>query len=51
MLPVLSLFLLVYIFKSEIRYRIPFDVFVVPMALKALGRSSPRIRLNSEKKE
>ncbi len=34
MLPVLALFLLVYVFKSEIRYRIPFDVFIVPMSLK-----------------
>lgn len=33
-LPVLSLFLCVYVFKSEIRYRIPFDVFIVPMALQ-----------------
>jgi len=36
-LPVLSLFLCVYIFKSEIRYRIPFDVFIIPMALKGWG--------------
>lgn len=33
-LPVLSLFLCVYVFKSEIRYRIPFDVFIIPMALR-----------------
>lgn len=36
-LPVLSLFLCVYVFKSEIRYRIPFDVFIIPMALKGWG--------------
>ncbi len=36
-LPVLSLFLCVYVFKSEIRYRIPFDVFILPMALKGWG--------------
>jgi 4-amino-4-deoxy-L-arabinose transferase-like glycosyltransferase len=36
-LPVLSLFLCVYVFKSEIRYRIPFDVFIIPMALRGLS--------------
>lgn len=33
-LPVLSLFICVYVFKSEIRYRIPFDGFIIPMALR-----------------
>lgn len=33
-IPVLSLFLCVYIFKSEMRYRIPFDVFFIPLAVK-----------------
>ncbi len=33
-LPVLALFLCVYIFKSEIRFRIPFDVWIIPMSLK-----------------
>jgi hypothetical protein len=33
-LPVISLFLCVYVFKSEIRYRIPFDIFIIPMALR-----------------
>lgn len=31
-LPLLSLILCVYIFKSEIRFRIPFDVWVIPVA-------------------
>ncbi|WP_408098375.1 ArnT family glycosyltransferase [Peredibacter sp. HCB2-198] len=33
-LPVLSLFLCVYVFKSEIRFRIPFDVFIIPVAVR-----------------
>lgn len=33
-LPVLSIFLCVYIFKSEIRFRIPFDVWIIPLAVK-----------------
>lgn len=33
-LPVLSVFLCVYIFKSEVRLRMPFDVFIIPMAVK-----------------
>lgn len=32
----LGLFLTVYIFKSEYRFRVPFDVFIIPMALHAL---------------
>lgn len=32
-LPVLSLFMCVYIFKSEIRYRIPFDVWLIPISI------------------
>ena len=31
--PILSLFLCVYVFKSEIRFRVPFDVFFMPVAL------------------
>jgi hypothetical protein len=31
--PIVSLFLCVYIFKSEIRFRVPFDVFFIPVAL------------------
>jgi hypothetical protein len=31
--PVLSLFAVVWIMKSEVRYRVPFDVFLFPMAL------------------
>lgn len=34
LLPVLSIFLTVYIFKSEIRYRVPFDVWFIPIAVK-----------------
>ena len=33
-MPVLALFLCVYIFKSEMRYRIPFDLWIIPMAVK-----------------
>jgi len=32
--PILALFLCVYVFKSEIRFRVPFDVFFIPVALK-----------------
>lgn len=33
-LPIASVFLCVYIFKSEIRFRIPFDVWIIPVAVK-----------------
>lgn len=33
-LPVISVFLCVYIFKSELRFRIPFDVWIIPVAIK-----------------
>lgn len=33
-LPIISLFVCVYIFKSEIRFRIPFDVFIIPVAVR-----------------
>jgi hypothetical protein len=36
-LPILSLFLCVYIFKSELRYRIPFDVWFIPVSVKGWG--------------
>lgn len=32
--PVIALFLCVYIFKSEMRYRIPFDLWLIPLAVK-----------------
>ena len=32
--PILSIFLTVYIFKSEIRYRVPFDIWFIPVAVK-----------------
>jgi hypothetical protein len=31
-MPVVALFLCVYVFKSEIRFRIPFDVWIIPLA-------------------
>jgi hypothetical protein len=34
LVPVLSLFLCVYIFKSEIRYRVPFDIWLIPLSVK-----------------
>lgn len=33
-LPILSVFLCVYIFKSEIRFRIPFDIWFIPVTVK-----------------
>jgi hypothetical protein len=33
-LPIASVMLCVYIFKSEIRFRIPFDVWIIPVAVK-----------------
>lgn len=33
-LPIFSVMLCVYIFKSEIRFRIPFDVWIIPVAVK-----------------
>jgi hypothetical protein len=32
--PVIALFTCVYIFKSEVRFRVPFDVFLIPMAVR-----------------
>ena len=32
--PVLAIFLCVYIFKSEMRYRIPYDLWFIPIAVK-----------------
>jgi hypothetical protein len=34
MLPIASVILCVYIFKSEIRFRIPFDIWIIPVAVK-----------------
>lgn len=43
LIPVLSIFLTVYIFKSEIRYRVPFDVWFIPIAVSGwLGLSRTR---------
>lgn len=33
-LPMFSLFICVYIFKSEIRFRMPFDVWIIPISVK-----------------
>lgn len=32
--PIISIFLCVYIFKSEIRFRMPFDIFFIPVAVR-----------------
>jgi hypothetical protein len=32
--PILALFICVYVFKSEIRFRVPFDVFFIPVAVQ-----------------
>ncbi|WP_408097726.1 ArnT family glycosyltransferase [Peredibacter sp. HCB2-198] len=40
-LPVLSVFLCVYVFKSEMRYRIPFDVWFIPIAVAGWIKKGP----------
>lgn len=40
-LPVISVCLCVYVFKSEIRYRIPFDVWFIPLAVVGWTKKSP----------
>jgi hypothetical protein len=42
--PVLALFATVWLFKSEIRYRMPFDIFLIPLALWGLKESGALIR-------
>ena len=32
--PIAALFICVYVFKSEIRFRVPFDVYFIPMAVQ-----------------
>ena len=32
--PILGLFICVYVFKSEIRFRVPFDVYFIPLAVR-----------------
>lgn len=32
--PILALFVCVYVFKSEIRFRVPFDVYFIPVAVQ-----------------
>lgn len=32
--PIMAIFLCVYVFKSEMRYRIPFDIWLIPVAVK-----------------
>jgi hypothetical protein len=34
LVPMLALFLCVYVFKSEIRFRVPFDVYFIPVAVQ-----------------
>jgi len=31
-IPMMAIFLCVYIFKSEIRYRVPYDIWFIPAA-------------------
>jgi hypothetical protein len=45
----LALFLCVYVFKSEIRFRVPFDVFFMPVALS--GWTSIVFRLETGRKD
>jgi hypothetical protein len=46
-LPILGLCLCVYIFKSEIRFRVPFDVWGIPLAvagwLAVINQASPGV--------
>jgi hypothetical protein len=46
--PILALFICVYVFKSEIRFRVPFDVYFIPLAVQGwttlLFGSSPADR-------
>ena len=37
--PILAIFITTYIFKSEMRFRIPFDVWFIPVALKGWSLS------------
>ena len=46
-LPIISLFLCVYIFKSEIRFRLPFDVWIIPAALAGWNFIFAALRANS----
>jgi 4-amino-4-deoxy-L-arabinose transferase-like glycosyltransferase len=39
-LPLAALCLCVYVFKSEIRFRVPFDVWLIPMAIEGWARLS-----------
>jgi hypothetical protein len=32
--PILSLLFCVYLFKSELRYRFPFDIWIIPLSVK-----------------
>lgn len=45
-LPVLSLFLCVYVFKAELRYRVPFDVWLIPLAVKGWDFLGQKRRLS-----
>jgi hypothetical protein len=42
--PFLALCLCVYVFKSEIRFRVPFDVWLIPMAVAGWMAVLPRVR-------
>jgi hypothetical protein len=46
--PLLALCVCVYIFKSEIRFRVPFDVWFIPMAMSGW---MPRLGPNSTQDE
>lgn len=42
--PFVALCLCVYVFKSEIRFRVPFDVWLIPMAVGGWTAALPRMR-------
>jgi hypothetical protein len=49
--PIISLFLCVYIFKSELRYRAPFDIWIIPLSVlgwSLLLRKEGYLSLKSE---
>ena len=37
LIPILAIFVCVYIFKSEMRYRVPYDIWFIPVGVKGWG--------------
>lgn len=49
-LPILSVFIAVYIFKSETRYRLPFDVFIIPVAIRGIELLAMKFEIKHHKR-